>query len=66
MMPILSGIGIFGALLMTFVLLLWIFMPFAVFGIKDLAKSLIADQRRLIALQEKTNALLEQSMASKQ
>lgn len=65
-MPILSGLGVVGVLLATFVLLLWIFLPFAVFGVKDLAKSMIADQRKLIALQEKTNALLEQAITSKQ
>lgn len=39
-------------LLAVVVAILWIFMPFAVFGIKDLAKQLIQQQRE-------TNQLLQ-------
>ena len=50
-MGALGGFGVFLMVLALIVAVLWIFLPFAVFGIKDLAKTLIARQ-------ERTNELL--------
>lgn len=50
-----EAFGIFGvllALLGVVIAVLWVFMPFAIFGLKDLARDLIREQRR-------TNDLLE-------
>ena len=55
-MGAMGGFGVFLAVLAVVVALLWIFLPFAVFGIKDLAKSLIEEQKR-------TNALLTELAA---
>ena len=57
-----------GATMMTLLILLavavavlWIFMPFAVFGIKDLARKLIQQQRETNQLLQK---LIEQNKSS--
>jgi predicted PurR-regulated permease PerM len=52
------GIGVTIVLTLAGLLIaiLWILMPFAVFGIKDLARDLIRENR-------KTNQLLEQLIA---
>jgi predicted PurR-regulated permease PerM len=56
--------GAMGGLMTILVILgfivavLWVFMPFAVFGIKDLVRDAIAEQK-------KTNALLERLIAQK-
>ena len=50
-----EAFGIFGvllALLGVVIAVLWVFMPFAIFGLKDLTCDLIREQRR-------TNDLLE-------
>lgn len=50
-----EAFGIFGvllALLGVVIAVLWVFMPFAIFGLKDLTRDLIREQRR-------TNELLE-------
>ena len=50
-----EAFGIFGvllALLGVVIAVLWVFMPFAIFGLKDLTRDLIREQRR-------TNDLLE-------
>ncbi len=41
-----AGLGVIGVLLLIFIAILWILLPFAVFGIKDLAKTLIAEQKK--------------------
>lgn len=41
-----AGLGVIGVLLLLFIAILWILLPFAVFGIKDLAKTLIAEQKK--------------------
>lgn len=51
-MEMLGGIGALGAILLLFVAILWILMPFAVFGTKDLIEEQIKQQK-------KTNELLE-------
>ena len=40
------ALGIILSILAVVIAVLWILMPFAVFGIKDLAKSIIAEQKR--------------------
>ena len=45
------------SLLGIVIAILWVLMPFAVFGLKDLAKSLIAEQQR-------TNTLLAKLAAA--
>lgn len=52
-MGAMGGIGVVLALLAIVVGVLWILLPFAVFGIKDLARGLILKQ-------ETTNQLLKQ------
>lgn len=49
----LTGFGILGIAFFVTVSILWILVPFAVFGIKPLLRELIAEQRR-------TNELLSQ------
>lgn len=49
----LGGIGLVGMLLLVFIGFLWILMPFAVFGTKDLISKQVKEQ-------ERTNALLGQ------
>ena len=51
-MEALGGFAIILALLGFFIAILWILLPFAVFGIKDLARGLILKQ-------ETTNKLLQ-------
>ena len=51
-MGMLGGLGVIGTLLLLFIAILWILMPFAVFGTKDL----ISEQ---IKQQKKANELLE-------
>lgn len=53
-----SGIMTFLAIAAFFIAVLWILMPFAVFGLKDLTRDAIAQQR-------KTNQLLEQMIAQR-
>jgi hypothetical protein len=50
------GVGVSLALVLLGLLIavLWVLLPFAVFGVKDLMRQLLAEQR-------KTNALLEQA-----
>lgn len=55
-MEVLGSIYIVLTLVALLIAVLWILMPFAVFGIKDLARELIAEKR-------KTNKLLEQLIA---
>lgn len=55
-MAALSGFSLVLALLALVIAVLWIFLPFSVFGIKDLAKSLISEQKR-------TNELLSELVA---
>jgi hypothetical protein len=52
-MELLGGMGVIGMLLLLFIAILWILMPFAVFGTKDLIEEQIKQQKR-------TNELLEQ------
>lgn len=52
-MGALGGAGVILVLIGMVIAVLWVLLPFAVFGIKDLAKELIAEQR-------KTNTLLTQ------
>ena len=52
-MGMLGGLGVIGTLLLLFIAILWILMPFAVFGTKDLIAQQIKQQKR-------TNELLEQ------
>lgn len=59
-MDSLGGIGVIGTLLLLFIAILWILLPFAVFGVKDLARDLIREQKNLAELQRKTNELLAQ------
>lgn len=50
-----EAFGIFGVMLVLLgvvIAVLWVFMPFAIFGLKDLTRELIREQRR-------TNELLE-------
>lgn len=50
-----EAFGVFGVLLVLLgivIAVLWVFMPFAIFGLKDLTRDLIREQRR-------TNDLLE-------
>ena len=55
-MYVMSSVTIILTFLAIAVAVLWIFLPFAVFGMKDLARSIIADQKR-------TNHLLSQLAA---
>lgn len=55
-MAALGGLYTIAILAGLLIAVLWILMPFAVFGIKDLARTLIAEKR-------KTNKLLEQLIA---
>ena len=59
-MGALGGFGVFLMVLALIVAVLWIFLPFAVFGIKDLAKTIIRGQQRtndlLAQLSEKTKS----------
>lgn len=48
--------GIYGTLTVLLLTLIWIFVPFAIFGIKTLLRELLAEQR-------KTNELLAQRVA---
>ena len=48
--------GIYGTLTVLVLTLIWIFVPFAIFGIKTLLRESIAEQR-------KTNELLAQLVA---
>ena len=56
-------IGVSLAIILTLlgivIAILWILMPFAVFGLKDLAKSLIAEQKRTNTLLAKLQAAPE-------
>ena len=56
-MEILGSLGVFGVILVLFVAILWIFMPFAVFKTKDLAAEQLKAQKR-------TNELLEKLIHS--
>lgn len=51
-MEVAASMSIIGVMFLIFLGILWCLLPFAVFGIKDLAKTLIQEQR-------KTNLLLE-------
>lgn len=54
-----EAFGIFGvllALLGVVIAVLWVFMPFAIFGLKDLTRDLIREQRRTNDLLEKLTA----------
>ncbi len=51
-MSVLSSFGAIWIILVVIIAILWILLPFAVFGIKDLARDMIAEQRR-------TNKMLE-------
>ena len=55
-----GGMAVFFILLGFVVAVLWIFMPFAVFGLKDLVKNLITKQARTNELLE---ALVKQSQS---
>jgi hypothetical protein len=51
-----EAFGIFGVLLFLLgvvIAVLWVFMPFAIFGQKDLTRELIREQRRANDLLEK-------------
>ena len=50
----LGGVGVALVLLVFVVMLLWICMPFAIFGTKPLLRELLAEQQR-------TNRLLEEA-----
>jgi len=52
-----SGVGLLIALLIVLVLILWILLPFAVFGLKGRVNQVIEQQK-------KTNACLQQIAAS--
>lgn len=56
-MDVLTGFGIVGAyglfLLLVLLVVLWVAMPFAIFGTKDLLRQLLVEQK-------KTNRLLEE------
>lgn len=56
-MEALGGFAVVVALFGLVLAILWALMPFAVFGIKDLARSLIAEQKKTNALLEKLHAL---------
>lgn len=56
-MQVLGSLGIVGMLLLIFMAILWIFLPFAVFGFKDLIRSAIEQQKN-------TNKLLQQLIES--
>lgn len=62
-MEALAGLSLVGIMLMVFVGILWVFMPFAVFGIKDLARELIAEHRSANELQRQANIKLDQIIA---
>lgn len=54
-----EAFGIFGVLLVLLglvIAVLWVFMPFAIFGLKDLTRDLIREQRRTNDLLEKLTA----------
>ncbi len=51
MSEMLGGIGIFGILFLVVLAILWFFLPFAVFGIKERLDNQIKEQK-------KTNELL--------
>lgn len=56
-----EAFGIFGVLLFLLgvvIAVLWVFMPFAIFGQKDLTRELIREQRR-------TNDLLEKLISQR-
>lgn len=52
-MEMLGGLGVVGILLLVFIAILWVLLPFAVFGVKDLVSAAIAQQKI-------TNTLLQQ------
>lgn len=54
----LTGFGIIGIVFAITVSVLWILVPFAIFGIKPLLRELISEQRR-------TNELLVQKQPQK-
>jgi len=52
-----GAIGV-GAIFVMVLTIVWITLPFAVFGIKPLLRKLIEEQKKLIEEQKKTNAWL--------
>lgn len=62
-MEIFAGLGAIATLFLIFVAILWMLLPFAVFGVKDLAKELIAEQKKSSELQSLNNKLIEQLIA---
>lgn len=46
MNSVLGSFGAIGVLVLILIAILWILLPFAVFGVKDLAKALIEEQRK--------------------
>lgn len=58
MAGLVGSLGLIGILLLIVVAILWVLMPFAIFGIKDLARAVITQQKT-------TNKLLEQLLAQR-
>lgn len=64
MMTAMSGLAIVWALIGLVIAVLWVLMPFAIFGTKDLLRQLIREQKRtnelLQAQAERAGAVREQ------
>lgn len=56
-MPLLGGVSLIFVIFFIVLGVLWVLMPFAIFGTKDLLQDLIVEQKR-------TNTLLQRMVAT--
>lgn len=62
-MELIFGLGYVGVIALFIVAILWVLLPFAVFGMKDIARELVAAQNSANELQRQNNIKLDQIIA---